>query len=469
MANGAKAFLNEFWNGDPLKNGKLFTNAFNKGLYSFIGGQGAQYDNKASTYLYKGYKINPVVFSVITQMCDKTKAVPYAVKKVKNQKEYSKIKQLDNATNGNYSVKQMTDRLLLQIKAYEDVEQPFPLDKPNPNQTWADIFSLFKLFLKTTGNFYLYKLSPEDGLNAGIPMGVYVLPSHKMEIVMKKDAGVLGLENPIDYYRMLDGDQTIRFEVKDVIHVKTANPFIDTSGSHLYGLSPMNALLKNLESSNDGLDNNIKTLKNSGVFGVISAKEGNFTPEQAIQMKQKFLDMDKAEGRLSKLAAMSVPMEFTKLSLNTNELMPFDYLNYDQKQICNVLGWSDLLLNSDANMTYNNIKEERKRVVTDNIQSDLKLLQESLTFGFIQAFKGYENSVMEFDVTELPEMQSDYKEMLEWMEKAWLKPNEIRAALKYETLDIDGMDVPWIDSGKKRIDDISITEQDVQKAYDLSK
>ena len=471
MANGVKDWINKdwfnrFWNGS---NEKTFTNAFNKALYSFIGGQGAQYDNKSATYLNKGYKINPVVFSVITQMCDKTKAVPYAVKKVKDQKQYSKIKQLDNATNGNYSIKQMADRAILHVKAYEDIEQAFPLERPNPNQTWGDIIALFKLFLKTTGNFYLYKLSPLSGPNAGVPLAVYVLPSHKIEIVMKKDSGILELENPIDYYRMIDGDQAVRFEVEDVIHVKTANPFIDLNGSHLYGLSPMNALLKNLESSNDGLDNNIKTLKNSGVFGVVSAKEGNFTREQAVQIKQKFIDMDNAHGRLSKLTSMSVPIEFTKLSLNTSELMPFDYLNYDQKQICNVLGWSELLLNSDANMTYNNIKEERKRVVTGNIQPDLKLLSESLTFGLIQKFKGYENSVIEFDITELPEMQDDYKEMVEWMDIAPITPNEKRIALKYETLEIEGMDSIWIDAGKKRIDDVAITESEVNKSWDAYK
>lgn len=466
MANGFKDTLNRFWNGSS---DKTFTNAFNKALYSFIGGQGAQYDNKASTYLEKGYKINPVVFSVITQMCDKTKAVPYAVKKVKDQKNYSKIKQLDTATNGNYSIKQMADRLMLQTKAYEDIEQVFPLERPNPNQTWTDIKALFKLFLKTNGNFYFYKLSPVDGNNAGIPIAGYVLPAHKMEIVMKKDASVLGLENPIDYYRMTEGDQTIRFEVEDVIHIKTANPFIDTNGSHLYGLSPLQAALRNIESSNDGLDNNIKTLKNSGVFGVLSAKEGNFTAEQSIQMKQKFIEMDKATGRLSKLAALNVPVEFTKMSLNTAELMPFDYLSYDQKQICNVLGWSDLLLNSDANMTYNNIKEERKRVVTDNIHPDLKLFDDAFTFEFIRLFKGYEDSVLEHDITELPEMQDDYKEMVDWMERAPITPNEKRTALKYETLDIDGMDAIWIDAGKKRIDDVTITESEVNKSWDAYK
>lgn len=465
MANGFKDTLNRFWNGSNDRG----NNAFNQWAYQMMGTLGIQYDNKASTYLEKGYKINPVVFSVINQMCDKTKAVPYTIKKIKDQKSYAKLRALDLATNGNYSVKQMADRFMLQTKAYEDSEQPFPLDFPNPNQNWIDIWALFKLFLKTNGNFYFYKLSPEDGNNAGVPIAGYVLPAHKTEIVLKKNAYTLGVENPIDYYIMSEGDQQIRFDIEDVIHIKTPNPFIDTSGSHLYGLSPMMALLKNLESSNDGLDNNIKTLKNNGTFGVLSAREGNFTEPQALQLKQRFKDMDEAKGRLSKLTAVSVPVEFTRISLTTQELQPFEFLKYDQKQICNVLGWSDLLLNSDANMTYNNIKEERKRVVTDNIYPDLKLLADTFSREFIQKFKGYENSVIEFDITELPEMQDDYKEMVEWMERAPITPNEKRTALKYETLDIEGMDSIWIDAGKKRIDDVTITESDVNKSWDAYK
>ena len=463
MAKGFKDTLNRFWNGSNDRG----NNAFNQWAYQWLGAFGIQYDNKSSTYLDKGYKINPIIFSIVDQMCNKSKAVPYYIKKVKDQKAYGKIKAIEKATNGNYNIKQLRDLSDYQTKAYVDIEQDFPLAEPNPNQTWADIIALYVLFFEMTGNFYLYKLSPIDGNNAGIPIAVYVLPSHKIEIVLKKGADINGLDNPIDYYKMTEGDQSIRFEVDDVIHIKTANYDINTQGSHLYGMSKMSALLKNLESSNDGLDNNIKTLKNNGSFGVLSAKQGNFTEEQAVAIKQKFRDMDEAKGRLSKLTAVSVPVEFTRISLTTQELQPFEYLKYDQQQICNVFGWSNLLLNSDGNMTYNNIKEERKRVVTDNIQPRLELFGDMMTKGLITKFKGYEDSVWEFDITELPEMQADYKEMVEWMQKAYLSPNEIRSALKWETSDLEGMDAIWIDAGKKRIDDVTITESDVNKSWDV--
>ena len=55
----------------------------------------------------------------------------------------------------------------------------------------------------------------------------------------------------------------------------------------------------------------------------------------------------------------------------------------------------------------------------------------------------------------MPEMQADMKTLAEGLNLLPLTPNEIRSAFKYESVDQDGMDVVWINGGKKRIDDIS--------------
>ena len=78
---------------------------------------------------------------------------------------------------------------------------------------------------------------------------------------MKKDAKVLQDENPIEKYMLIEGNQYIEFPAENIIHVKYANPFFDFSGSHLYGLSPIKALLRNIESSNEALNQNVKTIK----------------------------------------------------------------------------------------------------------------------------------------------------------------------------------------------------------------
>jgi len=190
-------------------------------------------------------------------------------------------------------------------------------------------------------------------------------------------------------------------------------------------------------------------------FGFIYGKGTPWTPEQASSMKERLVEMDKDPGRLGKLAGASGEVGFQRISLTTDELKPFDYLDWDQKTICNVLNFPDELLNADTSgaLAGSTNNDARKQLITDDIQPDLVLLQSAWNKSFIPLFKGYENSVIEFDVTELPEMQEDMKKQAEALNLIPLTPNEKRTVFKYETLPDDGMDVVWING--KRIDDVS--------------
>ena len=457
--------IRDLWNGKTPITGNLY----NQAAYSFMNGQTAQYDYNSGTYLEKGFGSNPYVYAIITQQSNKVKSIPYCVKKVSDKTYKYQYDRLKIATKGNYSTEQLARKKLLETKAFEEKELPFPLDEPNPNQTWAEIFALYQVYLKTTGNVYFYLLSPTDGNNAGKPTEFYILPSHLVKIVLRKDAEMIQAESVISHYMLIEGTQYIEFSEENVIHIKYPNPFFSLDGSHLYGLSPIRAALRNLESSNDALNHNVKMMKNGGVFGFITSADAQipFTPEQAVQIKEKLMEMDSSPGRLSRIAGAATPIQFTKLSLDTNELKQFDFLAYDQKTFCNVLGWSDKLLNNDESLTYDNLQNERKRVIIDTINPDLVLLADALNKDFIPRFKGYENCEIEWDITELPEMQEDYAKMVEWLNNAPVTPNEFRQALKYETLEDEGMNVVWLPAGKKRIDDAGMTDTEINKSWDL--
>jgi len=445
---------------------KDITNAFNKSFYEFLGGQDAEYDHKRTTYLEKGYGLNPDVYAVISQQADKINSIPYYINKVKDEKSRNKLKQLQNATKGNLSLPQIKRQIELKERSYDNQDLAMPLKQPNPNQTWGDIFALYEVFMQSTGNFFLYLVRPENGVNAGQPTQVYVLPSHLIKIVIKENADLIDQENVIDHYMLTEGNQWISFDTPDVIHVKLPNPFFDFQGSHLYGMSPIRVLLKNIESSNDALSQNIKTMKNGGVFGFIHSKEGNtMTAEQATQLKEKMKEMDKNPSRLSHIAGASFPLAFTKISLDTDELKPFDFLKYDQKIICNVLGWSDKLLNNDDGAKYDNLNIIQKSVILNHIIPRLSLLAEGLNKSFIPLFKGYENAEIEWDWSELPEMQEDVKMLVEAYGSGPFTPNELRAILKAEPLDIDGMDTVYIDGNKRRVDETGLSYMEIDRAF----
>jgi hypothetical protein len=435
-------------------------NLFNQAVYKMFGELTSTYNATLETLIVKGYGQNPDVNAIINQQASKTTSVPYYIKKIEDKNARKKLKEYPNDP----TFQQKIAIKKLESKAYKtDSELPMPLPHPNPNQTWNDIFFLYKVYLKACGNVYFYKQTVSDGANAGKPLALYILPSHWMQIVLKPRADILSIENPIDYFIMQQGNQFIKFPADQVIHIKRSNPFYDQSGSHLYGYSELMAAVRNINSSNNAIDNNTKTMLNSGVYGFIHAGDGA-TPlnsEQATELKGRLIDMDNNKGRLSNIAGSSAKVGFTRISLTTDELKPFDYLSYDRRTLANCLNWNVDLLNeekSGSGFGVDTMNEARKRVITDNIKPDLDLLADYLNIEFIQKFKGYENTELIWDVSELPEMQTSNKEMLSWMELAPLTPNEIRYALNYEPVEQDGMDTVFISSNKIRIDDINILE-----------
>jgi len=420
-------------------------NKFNEAFLFNTGAGFTNYSTENQTYIDKGYNINPIVYSVINQQAVKTASIPFQIKKIKDKESFRKLSGLRLATKSDMSVQQRVKDILLQTKAFEDEDIRLPLEAPNASQSWNEFFALYKTFLKLTGNVYIYMLSPLDGPNKGRPIQVYILPSHLIQIIVKAKADLLGVDSPVKGYILTYGRQYLQFEAENVIHIKYSNPNYDESGSHLYGMSPLQSALRNIQSSNVGLDLNIKTLKSGGAFGFIHGKSQAINETQAKEIKSRLLEMNTSPDDLSKIAGISAEIGFTRLSLTSDELKPFDYLKFDQKQICNVLGWSDKLLNNDDSSKFDNINQERKRVITDNIQPDLKILEQALNRFFLPRFKGYENSVIEFDVTELPEMQTDIGEMVKWLnlalDRGVITRNEYRVAISYIKSDDALMDV----------------------------
>lgn len=438
-----------------------FSNLFNEAFYKLIGGQTNTYNQDLETLLVKGYGENPDVNAMVNQMASKSTIVPYYIKKIEDESAHKQIKRFP--IDLTYQQKQTVKKL--KKKAYKtDSELPMPIAEPNPLQSWADIIFLYKLYLKVCGNVYLYKMSPKEGMNAGVPIQLYMLPAHWVQIVLKPKASLLSTESPIDYYILKQGNQLVRFEADDIIHIKRANPFFDFSGTQLYGYSELMAGLRNINSSNNAIDNNGKTMLNSGVFGFIHAGDGQspLTQEQAKELKDRMVEMDNSPSKLSNIAGASAKLGFTQIGLNTDQLKPFDYLSYDRRTIANCLNWSVDLLNEEraksGGFGVDTLIEARKRVMIDNIKPDLDLFADYLNPHFIQKFKGYEDTEIEWDISEMPEMQTDMKTMSEWVNAVPLTLNERREVFNYEEVDDEMMNEVYIPNNLVNLNDPTITD-----------
>ena len=398
---------------------KQTLNKYNEAFFKWLGVNYTNYDYDNETYIQKGYNINPIVYSVVTQRANKVASVPFMIKKIEDKQSKSKLTNLIKSTNYNLTPQQEVKRLMFESKAYGDEFKEMPLERPNPIQTWKEFKEMYEVFMSTTGNAYIYLLSPMEGANAGRPIAWYLLPSHLTQIVIKDDHNLQGLDSPVDHYIMREGDTYTEFKESEVVHIKYGNPDYDQNGSHLYGRSPLKAVLKNIQSSNEALDLNIKTLKSGGAFGFIHGKNIPLTRDQAQDLKDRLKEMDSDSSRLGSIQGASAELGFTKVGLNTDELKPFDFLDFDTKQICNALGWSNVFLNTDARGDYGGtIQEIRKQVLCDTILPDLQLLDHAINSEILPRYKEYNGYCLEHDISELPEMQKDMKSMSEWLNPA---------------------------------------------------
>ena len=237
-----------------------------------------------------------------------------------------------------------------------------------------------------------------------------------MRIYVKGDNYQFGNESPIAGYEMnISTGMSVPFAENEVIHIKTPNPVWDTQASQLYGFSPLKAAYYNVENVIQANKHLYKMFKSSGAFGFIFAKGQTLDQSQAGQFRDRILEMDESKERLARISGIGMEVGFQRIALDNKALEVWNALTYDRKTICNVLGWSDVLLNTEgsAKLGGDEMGQVRKRVLVDTVLPQLELIEEALTQEF-RTFQGYENTCLVFDITEMPEVQQDIAKIVEW-------------------------------------------------------
>lgn len=454
----------------PLLNEQVVSNTFNKALLSYVGGGLTKYNYDGVTIINEGYNCNSDVFSVVSQISKKFACVPGILNKVDNKKSLAELKTLYTKE---LDAPSLARKRLLELKAFTNDEINEPLERPNYYQSDHEFRELWETFMLLNGNAYQWMFRPEAGLNEGKPLARFLLPSHLVQIVLKDASQFQTLESPISHYILVIGDRFAEFKYEDVIHSKYPNPNYDLNGSHLYGQSPLRSALMDIQTSNVTKENNIGTMQSGGVYGFIHAKDGQtaLTREQADELKERLVEMKTTKEVLGRIAGASAPLGFTQVSVDTDKLLPFDYLKSAQKAICNNLGWSDLLLNNESGAKYDNLNAVWRMAISNRIAPDLKIYEDGLNQSYYPLFKELGNVHVTFDVSELVEMQSDMKLLTEWLsvslDNGAITPREFRIALRYSDIDTPEMNTHFIKSGLLPLEDAIMPDNAIMKGFNI--
>ena len=405
-----------------IREAEKLTNKYYAAL-QYLGVGPIWHDDKEDSYIKYGYAKNPDVYAVVSAIAQKASELDVKIC-IKNK--YGEEEEILEH--------ELLDRLY----------------SPNDQQSKLDFIEQIAGYLMLTGNSYIYTQAPEDGPNAGKPIGMYVLPSQFTDVV-----GGNYFE-PISGYEisLWRGGDYQKFGKDEIIHLKNAQ-YMYGEGQERYGMSPIRAAWNSVQTGNSGYEANKKGLDNMGPPGVLFDK-GN-------GMEQTFLEADQQKNLEDKfrkmsgtsnsgtIAVTSGNLDYINFGLSAIDLAIMDTLKMTLLDVCNIYHVPSQLFNSEVGKTYTNLKEARQQMYTDAVLPLANKVYSKISKSLIPRYKDLKakNAYLKVVTSNVPELQADMKELAEWLDKAWyLTPNEARQKMSFDPIEDEMMDEVYINASR---------------------
>jgi HK97 family phage portal protein len=391
------------------------------------------------------YATNSDLYSIV-RLIDKTAAMVQLWSYVKkDEKEYQKYADMRNKKDytpeGMYNLKRQQEKAL-EIAGDND-ELQMKLDRPNETQSRQEYYEAVYGNRLISGNSFIYTPRLDLGANAGKIQGFYPMPTEYTFIIASQGfpAFVLGYEMLMNGVKLL--------ETTEVLHMRYWNPRFNTSGSQLYGLSPVEVALKITERSSAAKDASVAQYQNGGPSWILSNKDisaDNSSVSQITKVKERHEKEYAGPENRGKGMFMSGDTQFHQTGISPVDLNQIEGEKLTMDQLCNIYGVDSVLLNNHEAGTDNNVGHMIKRLYTNAVLPEVYAYRDLLNTHVAPTFstKG-RKLVVDCDITGISELQPDMKTTAEWLAASWwISPNEKREVQKFEKRTEPEMDEPWV-------------------------
>jgi len=341
------------------------------------------------------------------------------------------------------------------------------LTNPNPFQSQTEFINQALTLFKIYGECFIASEKPEFGLRAGKPVRLDNLPPQWIDLKIGT------FFEPIIGFELMLGANQVYYPFADVMHWKELNPDFQMAGDHLRGMSPLKPLLKAVAASSSGYDSMVASFQNQGAYGLLTIlgvkeKDGSYsqgpkTPEQLSQLENSFRRKMTGSANRGKIFATNKSVEWTPFGFDPKEMEVLNSIVFSGGAIYDAYGVPDILKSGSQSKTYMNFQEAQKALWNNTIIPTVEGFYSKLS-NWLMPLLGEEDTMFMPDFDNVPALQADKKESVQWMVQAGLTANEIREALGYDTLNLPNMDVPLISMGLQRIDEIGLMPENTETA-----
>jgi len=377
---GHRKYMEEFSDNELYE-------ALNRELYRWIfRGSPHTISDNIENYITQAYTYNSLVYSIINYMATTASSVGWKLEERKGDK-----------------VNEIYDHEFLDL-----------WKMPNKDQTCSEFIEAQLIYKYATGNSYIYAPRLGGGLNNGKLVKMEVMPSHQTTPIFGD------YMEPVRGYVLMGNDFDREIAVEDVMHIKYLNPDVQNQ-SPAIGMSPLKALLTVITQNNDAWRSLASAFQNGGPAGFFSREgsnlEGEFTKEQGEKLIERLRRENTGPSRTNTLAAVGGNVKYTQVGLSPVDLNILESIRVSFVQVCNAFKFPASLLNFDAALTYNNFTEAQKILWTTALKQDLEIIGQKVSALYLPAYG--ENLTLCPDYSSIEVLQSNKREMVEWLNMAW--------------------------------------------------
>jgi HK97 family phage portal protein len=401
------------------------TNEVVRQMYERAGYTLSLMPQEIKSYINQGYIINPHVYTVINKIIRPASEVPHYIyeKIADKKKEFGRYKAAF-AANKFEEADFWASKSLKIVDTIPELTKL--LETPNEKQSWQEWSEQGMGFHLLTGEEFIYGLSPYG--YGGMFTKLFNMPS-QLTVLELGD-----WRNPvkgyyIDYFGF---NKTDLIDPKKVCHVKLFNPLHDGQGSELRGMSPMSALCRVVQRSNDSGIAQVRLIQNGHPVGILSNKsERGMTPDQALEAKKKFRETQQGAYNKGDVLITSSNLEWQALGMSSVDMQLLDADKADLESIARVYEVPLPLMLNDAS-TDNNMKHAQKGCWNDARLPLLSRRRDALNRWLIPPYKEkYSKDLyIDYDIASIPALKQDDRELVDILkteiESATLTPNEAR-------------------------------------------
>ncbi len=247
----------------------------------------------------------------------------------------------ETVSSADFNLKDKNGRIITEHPALE------LMYRPNRFMSGRFLRQWITASLELTGNAYILKDSPRHD---GTPTELFPLLSQLVEVIPGKNP-----QKPVQGYKYRAGAQTAYYRAEEIIHFKYFNPF-----DFFYGLSPIAAARKAVETLDKAESFNRAFFDNSGTLSGILQTEGRLDDASRARIMKAWSDKYQGAAKAHKVALLEGGLKWQNISLSQRDMDFISGIKLNRETILSIFHVPPALVGLFDHAPQFNTKEQQR-------------------------------------------------------------------------------------------------------------